>query len=83
MKNFAIISALLLALLSLECNAFSSTFTRVNVKTASVSSGVLTMEYVPSGMSKEQWKKIKEAEKKKLEGKNLGKEGKWPSSIMT
>eukprot|EP00590_Aulacoseira_subarctica_P003755 CAMPEP_0172417702 /NCGR_PEP_ID=MMETSP1064-20121228/4223_1 /TAXON_ID=202472 /ORGANISM="Aulacoseira subarctica , Strain CCAP 1002/5" /LENGTH=156 /DNA_ID=CAMNT_0013156193 /DNA_START=92 /DNA_END=559 /DNA_ORIENTATION=- len=75
MKKFAIISAFLLALHSLECNAFSSSFTRVTAKTGSVSSGVLTMEYIPSGMSKEQWKKIKEAEKKKLEGKNLGKEG--------
>jgi hypothetical protein len=28
-----------------------------------------------SGMSKEQWQKVKEAEKKKLEGKNLGKTG--------
>jgi hypothetical protein len=33
------------------------------------------MEYIPSGMSKEQWQKVKEAEKKKLAGKNLGKEG--------
>ena len=28
-----------------------------------------------SGMSKEQWQKVKEAERKKLQGKNLGKTG--------
>jgi hypothetical protein len=33
------------------------------------------MEYIPSGMSKEQWKKMKEAEKNKNKGKNLGKTG--------
>ena len=35
----------------------------------------LTMEYIPSGMSKEQWKKLKEAEKNKNKGKNLGQVG--------
>lgn len=35
----------------------------------------ITMEYIPSGMSKEQWKKMKEAEKTKSKGKNLGKSG--------
>eukprot|EP00591_Stephanopyxis_turris_P006521 CAMPEP_0195507162 /NCGR_PEP_ID=MMETSP0794_2-20130614/672_1 /TAXON_ID=515487 /ORGANISM="Stephanopyxis turris, Strain CCMP 815" /LENGTH=116 /DNA_ID=CAMNT_0040633755 /DNA_START=172 /DNA_END=522 /DNA_ORIENTATION=- len=33
------------------------------------------MEYIPSGMSKAQWKKIKEAEKNKNKGKDLGKTG--------
>ena len=35
----------------------------------------ITMEYIPSGVSKEQWKKMKEAEKNKNKGKNLGKSG--------
>jgi hypothetical protein len=35
----------------------------------------IQMEYIPSGMSKEQWQKIKEAEKNKNKGKNLGKTG--------
>ena len=34
----------------------------------------MTMEYIPSGMSKEQWKKMKDAEKSK-KGKNLGESG--------
>merc|ERR1712127_594151 len=38
------------------------------------SAGV-TMEYIPSGISKEQWRKMKEAEKKKKQGKNLGATG--------
>lgn len=33
------------------------------------------MEYIPSGMSKEQWRKIKDAEKNANKGKNLGKVG--------
>jgi len=37
--------------------------------------GSLTMEYIPSGMTKEQWQKIKEAEKNKNKGKDLGKVG--------
>lgn len=35
----------------------------------------MTMEYIPSGMSKEQWMKMKNAEKNKNKGKNLGAEG--------
>merc|ERR1712085_3220 len=35
----------------------------------------LSMEYIPSGISKAQWKKMKDAEKKKKSGKNLGKTG--------
>lgn len=35
----------------------------------------ITMEYIPNGMSKEQWKKMKDAEKQKKKGKNLGKSG--------
>merc|ERR1712232_1380739 len=38
-------------------------------------SGSLTMEYIPSGMSKAQWKKLKDSEKNKNKGKNLGKVG--------
>jgi hypothetical protein len=33
------------------------------------------MEYIPSGMSKEQWQKIKDAERNKNKGKNLGQTG--------
>ena len=35
----------------------------------------LTMEYIPDGMTKAQWDKIKEEERKKNEGKDLGKVG--------
>merc|ERR1711990_1151009 len=37
--------------------------------------GAMTMEYIPSGMSKEQWRKMKAKEAGKNKGKNLGKTG--------
>lgn len=37
--------------------------------------GALKMEYVPSGMSKEQYKKLKAKERKRTAGKDLGKVG--------
>merc|ERR1712157_675763 len=50
----------------------SSAFTGSSVAgTAATAKSSLTMEYIPSGMSKEQWAKVKEAEKKK----NLGQTG--------
>ena len=39
------------------------------------SSTTTLFEYIPSGMSKAQWKKLKDAEKAKTAGKNLGKVG--------
>ncbi|KAL7566698.1 hypothetical protein ACA910_017757 [Epithemia clementina (nom. ined.)] len=45
------------------------------VSYAASSKGSLTMEYVPSGMSKEQYRKLKEQERKKTQGKNLGTVG--------
>jgi len=38
-------------------------------------SGFLSMEYIPDGISKEQWRKMKEEEAKKIAGKDLGKVG--------
>merc|ERR1712127_813944 len=35
----------------------------------------MTMEYIPSGMSKAQWQKIKDKEKNANKGKDLGKVG--------
>merc|ERR1719261_1380639 len=54
---------------------FSGSFTGSRVNGGIANSGSLTMEYIPSGMSKAQWKKLKEAEKSKNKGKNLGKVG--------
>merc|ERR1711920_235713 len=57
---------------------FSSSFTGSSLaQSAAVASSksTLTMEYIPSGMSKEQWAKVKEAEKNKNKGKNLGQTG--------
>eukprot|EP00550_Attheya_septentrionalis_P000446 CAMPEP_0198292744 /NCGR_PEP_ID=MMETSP1449-20131203/13839_1 /TAXON_ID=420275 /ORGANISM="Attheya septentrionalis, Strain CCMP2084" /LENGTH=169 /DNA_ID=CAMNT_0043992031 /DNA_START=58 /DNA_END=563 /DNA_ORIENTATION=- len=54
-------------------SSFSGTQMQTNARNSGASS--LTMEYIPSGMSKEQWKKMKEAEKNKTKGKNLGATG--------
>merc|ERR1719261_1862460 len=54
---------------------FSGSFTGSRVNGGIANSGSLTMEYIPSGMSKAQWKKLKDAEKNKNKGKNLGKVG--------
>ena len=78
MKCTPVITVAALALSQLNgADAFSSSFTVSSVRAVGVSSSsnVLTMEYIPSGLTKEQWRKIKEAEKKKIDGKNLGKVG--------
>mmetsp|Transcript_8719 Transcript_8719/g.15807 ORF Transcript_8719/g.15807 Transcript_8719/m.15807 type:complete len:141 (-) Transcript_8719:91-513(-) len=73
MKSFAAILALV-TLLSGYVTAFSS-FTGTQVNTAVRNSGTTKMEYIPSGMSKEEWKALKEKEKQALKGKNLGATG--------
>lgn len=78
MKCFATVLAVALVVASApEAAAFSgSSFTGSQLKTAARNSGsIITMEYIPSGMSKEQWRKLKEEEKKKIQGKNLGTVG--------
>ncbi|CAB9526422.1 expressed unknown protein [Seminavis robusta] len=73
MKSF---TTLLLALFAVGAAAFSgSSFTGSSLSTSVVSKGSMTMEYIPSGMSKEQWQKLKAQEKAKTSGKNLGKVG--------
>merc|ERR1712125_89785 len=55
-------------------SAFSS-FTGSKLNAQCHSSSTISMEYIPSGMSKEQWKKLKEKEARKNNGKNLGAVG--------
>merc|ERR1712038_1561222 len=52
-------------------SSFSGTQVASNVQ----NQASMSMEYIPSGMSKEQWRKLKEQEKNKNKGKNLGKTG--------
>jgi hypothetical protein len=74
-KMKSIIAVLLLTLLPLAAafsgSSFSGSSLGVSVKNAG---NGMTMEYIPSGMSKEQWKKMKEKDQKKGKG-NLGKTG--------
>ena len=63
--------------LATSANAFSanSAFSGSQLSNVVNSKGSMTMEYIPSGMSKEQWMKMKDAEKNKAKGKNLGANG--------
>ena len=77
MKSF-FVSAITLILAVSQVTAFStsSSFSGSSVSTAAKNSNGMTMEYIPSGISKEQWKKMKEAEKGGKGGKkNLGASG--------
>jgi hypothetical protein len=58
-----------------EAFGISSSFTGSQLQSGVTSSSTMSMEYIPSGMSKEQWLKIKDKDKSKNKGKNLGKEG--------
>lgn len=72
MKTSTLITVALVA----PAAAFSGTgsFTGSQIS-APQNSATMSMEYIPSGMSKDQWRKMKEAEKNKNKGKNLGKSG--------
>mmetsp|Transcript_26507 Transcript_26507/g.41118 ORF Transcript_26507/g.41118 Transcript_26507/m.41118 type:complete len:155 (-) Transcript_26507:75-539(-) len=70
MKTTAIIVA---AVVIQDVSAFS-TFTGSKLNAQCQSSSTISMEYIPSGMSKEEWKKLKEKEQKS-KGKNLGAVG--------
>ncbi len=76
MKTNAAFAVGLVAFAS-SANAFSSSssFSGSQMSTAFSNKASMTMEYIPSGMSKEQWMKMKNAEKNKAKGKNLGANG--------
>jgi hypothetical protein len=70
-----IIAVLVLALVPLASAFSGSSFSGSSLGVAVKNAGNgMTMEYIPSGMSKEQWKKMKEKDQKKGKG-NLGKTG--------
>eukprot|EP00547_Thalassionema_nitzschioides_P003404 CAMPEP_0194199778 /NCGR_PEP_ID=MMETSP0156-20130528/665_1 /TAXON_ID=33649 /ORGANISM="Thalassionema nitzschioides, Strain L26-B" /LENGTH=157 /DNA_ID=CAMNT_0038924715 /DNA_START=93 /DNA_END=566 /DNA_ORIENTATION=+ len=73
--NSSCIYFVLFALAATYVAAFSGSFGGSKLSTNVANSGRLSMEYIPSGMSKAQWQKMKEAEKNKTKGKNLGKVG--------
>jgi hypothetical protein len=69
------IAILLLALFPLAAALSGSSFSGSSLGVSAKNAGnTMTMEYIPSGMSKEQWKKLKDADQKK-NSKNLGKTG--------
>uniref|UniRef100_A0A7S1YEE8 Uncharacterized protein n=1 Tax=Grammatophora oceanica TaxID=210454 RepID=A0A7S1YEE8_9STRA len=78
MTNTLLLLALLIAVVALSTTeAFSgSSFSGSRLSGVGTSQkGSMTMEYIPNGMSKEQWNKLKSKEKTKAAGKNLGKVG--------
>mmetsp|Transcript_26053 Transcript_26053/g.29806 ORF Transcript_26053/g.29806 Transcript_26053/m.29806 type:complete len:133 (+) Transcript_26053:120-518(+) len=66
--------SLLLVLFVGNTIAFSGSFTGSQLSNNVVSTGTISMEYIPSGISKKKWKEMKEKEKKG-KGKDLGKVG--------
>mmetsp|Transcript_27494 Transcript_27494/g.64479 ORF Transcript_27494/g.64479 Transcript_27494/m.64479 type:complete len:160 (-) Transcript_27494:1427-1906(-) len=70
-----LVSALLLAVSQVSAFTSLSSFSGSSISANTSNGNGITMEYIPSGMSKAQWKKMKEAEKKKSKGQNLGKSG--------
>merc|ERR1719204_2815715 len=68
-------SSFLLVLFVVNTNAFSGTFTGSRLSLNVVNTCTTSMEYIPSGISKEKWREMKEKEKNKNKGKNLGKVG--------
>jgi hypothetical protein len=74
MKNlsFAAFLVLVVQISALSSSSFSGL--KLSSGVSNKSNG-LSMEYIPSGMSKDQWRKMKEQEQKKNKGKDLGKTG--------
>lgn len=68
-------AALFLLISQISAFSTSSSFSGSSVASSTQNNNGLSMEYIPSGMSKEQWRKMKEAEKNKNKGKNLGATG--------
>jgi hypothetical protein len=76
MKSASLASVVVAAVIcsSSDVTAFSS-FNGQQLQKAIQNTGTMTMEYIPSGMTKEQWAKVKAAEQSKTKGKDLGKVG--------
>ncbi|EJK73775.1 hypothetical protein THAOC_04584 [Thalassiosira oceanica] len=64
-----------IAIATLALCSTASAFTPPAQPQSSRVGGTELYEYIPSGMSKAQWQKIKEQEKNKNKGKNLGATG--------
>ena len=75
MKSFVAAITALLAVSQVSAFTSSSSFAGSLLSVNTRNNNGMTMEYIPSGMSKEQWRKMKEEEKNKNKGKNLGKTG--------
>ncbi|KAL3921330.1 MAG: hypothetical protein SGARI_006707 [Bacillariaceae sp.] len=75
MKSAISFAAFLLLISQISAFSTSSSFSGSAVTSSVQNNNGLSMEYIPAGMSKDQWKKMKEAEKNKNKGKNLGQSG--------
>uniref|UniRef100_A0A7S3L6A0 RxLR effector protein n=1 Tax=Amphora coffeiformis TaxID=265554 RepID=A0A7S3L6A0_9STRA len=75
MKSFTAIVLALFSVASVHGFSVTSSFSGSSVGVQSSNANGMTMEYIPSGMSKEQYRKLKEKEQNAKKGKNLGKVG--------
>merc|ERR1719410_492177 len=70
------ITAATLFLLAVQGEAFQgSSFAGTQMRNVVSNSNTMSMEYIPSGVSKEQWKKMKAEEAAKKNKRNLGRTG--------
>jgi len=74
MKSGSLFVAAAIAVSSSDVSAFSSFNGQQLTNGAQNAGRTMTMEYIPSGMTKAQWQKIKDQEKAS-KGKDLGKVG--------
>jgi hypothetical protein len=75
MKSYSVLAAVAALVVADQASAFVPSPQGFSSIVSAETSGTALNEYIPSGMSKEQWQKIKNKEKTANKGKNLGKVG--------
>lgn len=75
MKSYSVLAAAAALAVADQASAFAPSSQGFSSAVSAETSATALYEYIPSGMSKEQWQKIKNKEQNAKKGKNLGKVG--------
>ena len=75
MKSYSVLAAAAALVVADQASAFAPSQGFSSAVVSAETSATALYEYIPSGMSKEQWQKIKNKEQSANKGKNLGKVG--------
>ena len=76
MKSYSVLAAAAALVVADQASAFAPSSQGFSSAVVSAETSATALyEYIPSGMSKEQWQKIKNKEQSANKGKNLGKVG--------